>query len=77
MPLRDHPLWPSAATECELSLTTVWVGIPAGAYEKVTSDLALGRRFCRFPPLLRLSLNMPGKVTIIEIPSYMPSKSSE
>ena len=43
-----------AATYCTLSLTSVWVRIPAWACAKVGSDLGLGggfRRVLRFPPL--------------------------
>ena len=44
-----------AATGCYLSLTTAWVRNPAGAYEKLASDLGIGGDFCqllRFPPPL-------------------------
>ena len=55
-----------AGADCSLSLTTARVRIPAGACEKVNSDLGVGggfRRVLRFPPLLttawsRISHNM-------------------
>ena len=43
------------ATDCTLTLTTVWVRVPAWACEKVASDVGLGggfRQVLRFPTLL-------------------------
>ena len=46
----------TAATDCQMYLTTVWVRIPPGACEKVTSD-GVRRRLSPFTPVSPTNYN--------------------